>query len=130
MKAKTQKRGRLRLIWNSGTQEEDICSTSQIPSHHEQKTLLLFSTPLRLDALAGVYSLRKLPDNSRIQLVLGNLDAGMEGLCCVSRKNGDTALSQDLAGIDSRVDEMDGATRLRHTGLHGLTPCLQPPEGR
>ena len=130
MKAETQ----LKLIWNSGTQEEDICSTSQIPSHHEQKNCffsprLCVSAPLRETLFFCLQMGCEFPDNSRIQLVLGNLDTGVEGLRCISRKNVDTTLSQDLAGIDSRVDEVDGATRLRHTGLHGLTPCLQPTEG-
>ena len=72
---------------------------------------------------------RKFPDNPRVELVLGYLDPGMERLGGITRKNGDAALTENRARIDSRIDEMDGATSLEHSCLKGLTPGLQSAEG-
>ena len=62
--------------------------------------------------------------------MLGDLDPGMERLSSITRKNGDAALTQNRARIDSGIDEMDGAAGFGHACLDGLTPGLQSSEGR
>lgn len=111
-----------------------MCSASQIPSPDEQKTLLLFSTPLRLCATAGdlffcLQTAREFSDDPWIELMFGHLYAGMKRLGGITVKQGNAALAQNLARVDSGIDQMNSAPSLRNTGLDGLTPCLQPTEG-
>ncbi len=73
---------------------------------------------------------RVFPNDPRIELVLGDLNPGMERLGGITRKNGNAALAENLSRIDSGIDQMDGAAGLGHTCLDGLTPGLQSAEGR
>ena len=54
----------------------------------------------------------------------------MQGLRGIAGEQGDAALTENRSGIDAGIDQMHGATGLRHPGLHGLPPCLQTSEGR
>ena len=48
--------------------------------------------------------LREFPDNPRVELVLGDLDPGMERLGGIAVQQGDAALAENLARIDSGID--------------------------
>lgn len=52
--------------------------------------------------------------------VFGGLDASVEGGFGVTRKNGDTGLGEDAAGIDLGDDKVDSAAGAGFTGGEGV----------
>ena len=68
---------------------------------------------------------REFSNDPGVELMLGDLDPGMERLSGVAGKDWDAALAEDLARVDTGIDKMDGAACLRHPGLQRLTPCLE-----
>ena len=71
---------------------------------------------------------REFSNDPGVELMLGDLDPGMEQLSGVAGKDWDAAMAEDLARVDTGIDKMDSAPGLRHPSLQGLTPGLQPSE--
>ena len=60
--------------------------------------------------------------------MLGHLNAGMERFRSIFQQYRNTALPQNFTGIDSGIDEMDGASGFSGIGIECLLPGSQPPE--
>lgn len=73
---------------------------------------------------------REFSHHAWVEFMFGGLDAGMKCFRRVAGKHRNAALAEDRPGIDSGIDEVDRATRLRYPGVQGLSPCLKPAEGR
>lgn len=73
--------------------------------------------------------MREQPDGFRVDAVLFDLNARVEGLGCIVLEDGDARLQDDGAGVGTFIDKVDCATGDLGTIVEGLFPASDAREG-